>query len=128
MVQLLLSNAFSNQAAARSGREPFNFAHAHLRTHPNRKNVNKSKGPDKYPGLWQIGLFLNIRGPLGANSLVLFRLLFRRRQAFEALQQLFLGHALDRNFGVVGIDAGAGRADQRHGVGFGLVDLDELLQ
>ena len=59
---------------------------------------------------------------------VLFGLLFRRRQALEALQQLFLGHALDRDFGVVGIDAGAGRADQGHGIGLGLVDLDEFLQ
>jgi len=55
-------------------------------------------------------------------------LLFRRRQALEALQKLFLGHALDRDFGVVGIDAGAGRADQRHGIGLWFVDLDELLE
>jgi hypothetical protein len=24
------------------------------RTHPSRENVNKSKGPDKSPGLWQL--------------------------------------------------------------------------
>ena len=59
---------------------------------------------------------------------VLFGLLFRRRQALKALQEFFLGHALDRDLGVVGIDAGAGRADQRHGIGLWLVDLDELLQ
>src|SRR6478609_5837562 len=60
--------------------------------------------------------------------LVLFRLLFRRRQALEALQKFLFGHALDGHLGVVGIDAGSGRADQRHGIGLGLVDLDELLQ
>ena len=32
------------------------------------------------------------------------------------------------DLGVVGIDAGAGRADQRHGIGLWLVDLDEFLQ
>src|ERR1700741_5287673 len=62
------------------------------------------------------------------NLLVLFGLLFRRSQALQALQKLLLGHPLDRNLGVVGIDAGAGRTDQRHGIRLGLVDFDELLQ
>src|SRR3954452_23938665 len=35
-------------------------------------------------------------------------LLFRRRQAFEALEQLFLGHAIARDFGIVGIHAPGG--------------------
>src|SRR5205809_7233415 len=67
-------------------------------------------------------------GPGCSGLLVLFGLFFRRRQAFQALEELFLGHALDRDLGVVGIDAGASRADQRHGIGLWLVDLDELLQ
>ena len=36
----------------------------------------------------------------------------RRRHAFEAAQQVFLGHAVDGDFGVVGLDA-AGAGDQR---------------
>ena len=39
---------------------------------------------------------------------VLFRLLFRGRKPLEALQEFFLGHALDRDLGVVSIDARAG--------------------
>src|SRR6266566_4302876 len=69
--------------------------------------------------------------PLGApmeRSLVLFGLLFRGRQAFEALQKLLLGHALDGNLGIISIDAGAGRSDQRHGIGLRLVNFDEFLQ
>src|SRR5258707_10329775 len=62
------------------------------------------------------------------GSLVLFGLLFRGRQAFEALQKFLLGHALDGDLGIVGIDAGAGRSDQRHGIGLWLVNFDEFLQ
>ena len=39
---------------------------------------------------------------------VLFRHFFRRRQAFEALEQLFFGHPVGRYLRVVRIDAGAG--------------------
>jgi hypothetical protein len=60
--------------------------------------------------------------------LVLFGLLLRRRQALEALQKLLLGHALDRDLGIVGVDAGAGRADQRHRIGLRLIHFDEFLQ
>ena len=59
---------------------------------------------------------------------VFFGLLFRRRQALEALEQFLLGHALDGDLGVVGIDAGAGRADQGYGIGLWLVDFNEFLQ
>src|SRR5260370_12678284 len=58
--------------------------------------------------------------PAGANvegSLVLFRLLFRGRQAFEALQKLLLGHALDGDLGIIGIDAGASRPDDTEEIG-----------
>ena len=68
------------------------------------------------------------RGSNWHGLLVLFGLLFRGRKALEALQKLLLGHALDRDLGVVGIDAGAGRPDQGHRVGLRLVDLDEFLQ
>ena len=68
------------------------------------------------------------RDPMRTILLVLFGLLFRRRQAFQTLEQLFLGHALDSNFGVVGIDAGTRRPDQGNRIGLRLVDLDELLQ
>src|SRR4051794_2671598 len=51
--------------------------------------------------------------PKAGGLFVLFGLLFRRREALKALEQFFLGHAFDRDLGVVGIDAGAGRADQR---------------
>src|SRR6185312_13740289 len=54
--------------------------------------------------------------------------LFRRRQAFEALEQLFLGHAVGGDLGVVRIDPGAAAgADQRH-FRFRLVDFDVFLQ
>ena len=44
----------------------------------------------------------------GDDLLVFLGLLFRRRQAFKALQKLLFGHTLDGNFRIVGIDAGAG--------------------
>src|ERR1700722_7458826 len=53
---------------------------------------------------------------VGAGRLFfLFGLLFRRGEPLQALEELFLGHALDRDLGIVGIDRGAGRADQRDG-------------
>ena len=73
-------------------------------------------------------------GPLAESDglegrlFVFLGLLFRRREAFQTLEKLLFGHAFNRNLGVVGIDAGAGRPDQRHRIRFGLVDLDELLQ
>ena len=57
-----------------------------------------------------------------------FGLLFGRSQTLKTLQQFLFRHALDRDFGVVGIDACPGRPDQRHAIRFGLVDLDEFLQ
>jgi hypothetical protein len=60
--------------------------------------------------------------------LVFFGLLFRRRQALEALQQFFFGHALDGDLGVVGIDAGTGLANQRNRIRLRLVHLNEFLQ
>src|SRR5258708_12824983 len=60
-------------------------------------------------------------------SLVLFGLLLRRCQALEAFQKLLLGHALDGDLGIVGIDAATGRADQGHRIGFRLVHLDQFL-
>src|SRR3954465_6230054 len=62
------------------------------------------------------------------DLLVFLGLFFRRREAFEALQELLFGHALNGNFGIVRIDAGASGTDQRHRVGLGLVDFDELLE
>src|SRR3977135_1244539 len=65
-------------------------------THGNHENVNKSKGPDDGPGLLSIGGYLGAPGGCSPDgSLVLFRLLLRRCQAFEALQKLLFGHALD---------------------------------
>ena len=49
-------------------------------------------------------------------------------EAFEALEQLFLAHAVGGDFRVVGIDPGARRADQGNPVGLRLVDLDVFLQ
>jgi hypothetical protein len=73
----------------------------------NHETINKSKGPDKVRAFCRMGL--ETLGEAAERGLfVLFGLLFRRRQAFEALQELFLGHALDRDLGVVGIDAGPG--------------------
>lgn len=40
----------------------------------------------------------------GEILLFFFRLLLRRGQPFQALQQLFLGHAVGRDLGIVGID------------------------
>src|ERR1700733_2375714 len=55
-------------------------------------------------------------------------LIFRRCETFQALEQLFLAHAIGDDFGIVGIDAGAGRTDQRNTFGLRLVDLDVFLQ
>src|ERR1043166_5521956 len=55
-------------------------------------------------------------------------LLLRGCEALEALEQFLLGHAVEHNFGVVGVHALARGADQRHGLGFGFVHLDILLQ
>src|SRR5271168_2528346 len=60
--------------------------------------------------------------------LVFFRLFFGRGESLETLQQLFLGHALDGDLGVVGIDARSGRTNQRDRIGLRLVHLDEFLQ
>src|SRR4029077_6316927 len=77
-------------------------------THPrlreasgNHEFTGKSKGPDVCPGLWQIGGFSGLKGR-ERGLLVLFGLLFRRRQAFEALEEFLLGHSLDRDLGIVG--------------------------
>src|SRR5215831_2471285 len=55
-------------------------------------------------------------------------LLLRRCEALEALEQLLLGHAVEHDFGIVGVHPLAGGADQRYAFGFGLVHLDVLLQ
>src|SRR5882757_11233079 len=99
---------------------------AKARTNVRAPKMSAKQKPGKMSGLLADRSNWDAFQPCGL--LVLFGLLLGRREALEALEQLFLGHPLDRNFGVVGIDAGAGRADQRHGIGLGLVDLDELLQ
>src|ERR1043166_5939369 len=55
-------------------------------------------------------------------------LLLRRREALEALEQFLLSHAVEHDLGVVGVHSLARGADQRHGLGFGLVHLDIFLQ
>ena len=61
---------------------------------------SSKNGPDGRSGPWPQkcqemgGLFF------------LFGLFLGRRKPFEALEQLFLGHALARDLGVVGIDRG----------------------
>ena len=52
-------------------------------------------------------------------GVVRLRLLLRRGEALEALEQLLLAHVIDRHLGVVGIDRPAGARDQRNGIGFG---------
>ncbi len=101
--------------------------------YPNKtsKNVNKCKGPDEIRALNEIGNARSgqeRRPEMAAGLFFFFRLLFWGGQALETLQQLFLGHALDRDLGIVGIHAGAGRSDQRNGIGFRLVDFHEFLQ
>ena len=62
-------------------------------------------------------------------SLFLFlRLLLRRGEPFQALEKLFLRHAVDSHLGVIGIDRATGGTDQRSGLGFRLVDLHVFLQ
>src|SRR6266702_623184 len=68
------------------------------------------------------------RGSLLFLDLRLFGLLLGRGQAFQALEQLFLRHAVRRNLGVIGIDPLAGTADERHRLGLRLVHLDVLLE
>ena len=107
---------------------PCRIRRARRGAHGNHENVNKSKGPDKCPGLL-VNQIARVTPNVKANGLfVLFGLLFRRRQAFETLQKFLLGHALDGNLGVVSIDAGACRPDQGHGIRLRFVDFDEFLQ
>jgi hypothetical protein len=102
----------------------------HLREDGNHENANKKQKARSNVRAFASQM-AGILKPWGCNVddlLVLLGLLFRGRQAFETLQELFLGHALDGNFGIVGIDAGTSRPDQRHRIGLRLVDLDEFLQ
>src|SRR5947207_377448 len=74
-----------------------------------------------------------IAGPLGCYAATLFcvvglGLLLGRSEALETLEQLFLAHVLGRHRGIVGIDRSATAGQERHIVGFGLVDLDVFLQ
>ena len=58
-----------------------------------------------------------------------FRLFLGRSEPFQPLEQLFLGHAVACDFGIVCIGRGPGRAaDERRALGLGLVDLDVFLQ
>ena len=52
-------------------------------------------------------------------------LTFWRREAFQALEQLFLGHAVGNDLSVVGIDPSAGRADQLNRLDFLIARLKE---
>jgi len=54
------------------------------------------------------------------DDIRILRLLFEEARP-RYPSKLFLRHALDRDIGVVGIDAGAGGADQGHGIGLRLV-------
>ena len=94
----------------------------------NHENLNKSKGPDKCPGLLVNPVEFGNPWYNRDGLLVLFGLLFRGCKALEALQKFLLGHALNRDLGVIGIDAGACRPDQGHRIGLRLVNLDEFLQ
>jgi hypothetical protein len=72
-----------------------------------RKGGRRSRTPKtQRPGV-QAGPFIANFGGKSVKGLfhVLFRRLFRRRQAFQALEQLFLGHAVSGDLGIVGIDA-----------------------
>jgi hypothetical protein len=55
-------------------------------------------------------------------------LVLGRGQAFEALEKLLFGHAVRGHVGIVGIDPGPWRADERNRLGFGLVDFHIFLQ
>src|SRR5712691_10347041 len=70
----------------------------------------------------------NARKRSARDLFLFFRLLLGRGQPFQALEQLLLGHAIDRDLGIVGIDAAAGGADERRRLGLRLVDLDVFLQ
>src|ERR1700685_245374 len=53
---------------------------------------------------------------------------FGRGETLQALEQLFLGHTVGGDVGVVGVDAGSGRAYQGHRLGLRFVDFDVFLQ
>src|SRR5262249_14012429 len=55
-------------------------------------------------------------------------LLLGRGEPFQAFEKLFLGHPIDRNLGIVGVDRAASGRDQRRRLGLGLVDLYVFLQ
>ena len=67
--------------------------------HGNHENGSKSKGPDEMSGPLSNGT--------GCNLLVLFGLLLWRGQPFQAFQEFLLGHAFDRDLGIIGIHAAA---------------------
>ena len=50
----------------------------------------------------------------GEPLFFLVRLLFRRRQPFQAFEQFFFGHPLGRHLGVVGVDGRTWSANERH--------------
>src|SRR4029078_8635663 len=107
------------QATAKSGPANFRPSANHTSKH---KKCKQKKSPGQMSGPLTNREVRDV--PQASSLLVLFGLLFRRCQALEALEEFFLGHALGRDLGVVGIDAGASRADQRDGIGIWLGDAD----
>src|SRR4051794_33065679 len=84
----------------------------------------KSERPGDAPGPCNIACSLRCQRSdvVVADFALRLRARLRGRKALEALEQLFLGHAVGGDLGIVGVDTGAGRADQRHVVELRLVD------
>src|SRR5262249_30164331 len=55
-------------------------------------------------------------------------LVFGGGEALEPVGEFLFGHAVRGYVGIVGIDPGPGRADERNRLGFGFVNLDIFLQ
>src|SRR4051812_36354185 len=112
----------SSAAAAVPPQAPFCTAYHGIL--PIRQRVYVTGAENERPGRCRAVETSN----LSRNSEVLvarldlgLRPLLGGRQAFKALEQLLLGHALDRHLGIVGIHTRAGRTNQRYGIEFRLI-------
>src|SRR6476620_9991338 len=97
------------------------------RFHCSRKALPNWLINRRRPGFWPgryVELMRKREGLLG----ILFRWLLRRGQAFKALEQLFLGHAVRCYLSIVGVDTGARTGTDQRYFGLGLVNLDVFLQ
>ena len=77
-----------------------------------------------HPGKWSSRSYWRLEKSL----FLVLGLFLGRGKPFQTLEELFLGHAVPNDLGIVGIDAAAGCTDERSSLRLGLVDLHVFLQ